>query len=109
MLSTAENDMKRWCVDDEHAEASSRHDTSEVVVVSDNVAAEWEGELSLHREDLENPLILILRVSERKLTLKHWMMKMDKYTGTLVSSQTREGGGETHQWTALGQELRLAD
>lgn len=48
----AEDDVQRWRVDDEHAEARARDDAGEVVVVADDRASEREAELRFDGEHL---------------------------------------------------------
>jgi len=45
--------MKGWCIHNEHAETSASKNAQEIVLVPDNVPAEWEGEFGFDGEDVE--------------------------------------------------------
>ena len=78
--------MQRGRVDDEHAETCACEDAREVVVVTDNGLAEWEAELGLDSENLTACLSDVQSELSTKesLTLKHWTMKIERYTASAV-------------------------
>lgn len=53
MVRAAKDDVQRWGVDDEDAQACAGEDTGEVVVVPDDRLAEGEGELRFDSKDVE--------------------------------------------------------
>ena len=53
LVGASEDDVQRRGIDDEHAQAGTSEDASEVVVVADDVPAEGERELRLYSEDVE--------------------------------------------------------
>lgn len=54
MKCTAKNDVKRGCVDNEHAETCATEDTREVIVVGYNLLSKRESELGFDGEDLRS-------------------------------------------------------
>lgn len=65
--------------DDEDTQAGSREDTGEIVVVGDDLLAEWVRELGFDGVGLKDVKSFSLHLNSGKgHTLKHWTMKMDR-------------------------------
>ena len=80
--------MQRGRVDDEHAKTCACEDPRKVVVVPDNGLAEREAELGLDSENLTACLSDVQSELSTKesLTLKHWTMKIERYTASAPGS-----------------------
>ena len=53
MLGASEHCMQRGSVDNEHAQAGTRNDPGEVVVVANDATSKWERELGFDSKDLK--------------------------------------------------------
>jgi hypothetical protein len=82
MIRASKDDVQGRGIHNEDAECGASEDAKEVVLVTNNTAAEWEGEFSLDRENLGFEIQGKRQhsVQNQKHTLKHCVMNIERYT-----------------------------